>query len=297
MTKQISECRKVWFNPPALGAGDRRFESFHSDHILLNICMNRILKYFLIVILPQQILGLIALWYLWYSQEYQWLIATFISWFLCYVVGEGIFLHRYFAHRAFECNPILPKIFGVFAMLGGHANPLSFKLLHTAHHVHTDSEGDPHTPYKSFFNGFFGWYWNFKFPDIKKFTLAAKNLTSDPYYVFLHAHQYSIYWISFLLLSLIDLRLGLFTMGLGGFIGMQFTNITNSVGHTYGRRRFDTKDNSKNMILFSWISWQGSGGLQNNHHAFPARYHDSHAWYEFDIGKWLIPLFATNYKE
>ena len=28
----ISECRKVWFNPPALGAGDRRFESFHSDH-------------------------------------------------------------------------------------------------------------------------------------------------------------------------------------------------------------------------------------------------------------------------
>ena len=27
----LSECRKVWFNPPALGAGERRFESFYSD--------------------------------------------------------------------------------------------------------------------------------------------------------------------------------------------------------------------------------------------------------------------------
>jgi stearoyl-CoA desaturase (delta-9 desaturase) len=263
--------------------------------------MNRIFKYFLIVILPQQILGLIALWYLWYSQEYQWLIATFISWFLCYVVGEGIFLHRYFAHKAFECNPILAKIFSVFTMLGGHVNPIAFKLVHTAHHVHTDTEGDPHTPYKSFFNGFIGWHWNFNFPvsEMKRFKLVVQNLTSDPYYVFLHAHQFSIYWISFLLLSLIDFRLGLFTMGLAGAIGIQFQNITNSFGHhpRYGQRRYDIKDNSRNFAWLSWFFWQGAGALQNNHHAFPSRYHDSHAWYEFDIGKWLIPLFATKYKE
>ena len=259
--------------------------------------MNQILKYFLLIIVPQQILGLIALWYIWYSQEYHWLIATFISWFLCYVVGEGIFLHRYFAHRAFECNPLLAKLFGLLAMLGGHVNPISFRVIHTAHHVHTDTPQDPHTPTKGFLYGFIGWYWSFEFVDAKKFLLTVRHLPSDKYYVFLLNYKYTIWWVSFLLLSLIDFRLGLFTMGLGGAIGMQFTNITNSFGHRYGRRRFETKDNSKNMILFSWISWQGSGALQNNHHAFQSRYHDSHAWYEFDIGKWLIPLFATSYKE
>jgi hypothetical protein len=25
----LSQCRKVWFNPPGLGPGDRRFESFY----------------------------------------------------------------------------------------------------------------------------------------------------------------------------------------------------------------------------------------------------------------------------
>ena len=249
--------------------------------------MNQIFKYFLVIIVPQQILGLMALIYLWYSQEFIWLIATFISWFLCYVVGEGIFLHRYFAHRTFECHPFWPKLFGLMAMLGGHVNPINFRIVHNAHHVHADTEKDPHTPKYSFFSGFVGWYWMFEFKDAKKFLLSSRHLTSDPYYVFLMHQKTKIWWGAIILLTLIDFRLGLFTMGLAGSIGILLTCITNSFGHRFGSRRYNTPDNSTNNAWFSWLCWQGSGALQNNHHAFPLRYHDSHAWYEFDVAKWI----------
>ena len=63
--------------------------------------------------------------------------------------------------------------------------------------------------------------------------------------------------------------------------------------HRYGTKRFDTDDEGRNITWLSWLTWVGSGALQNNHHAYPGRWHDSHAWYEFDIGKYIIPLIAT----
>ena len=258
--------------------------------------------FLLTVILPQQILGIIALWYLWYSQEYQWLLATFISWFFCYAVGEGVFLHRYHTHRAFECRyPLLPKIFSILTILGGHANPIAFKAIHIAHHSLADSDQDPHSPNRSFFHGWIWWYWSFKFneSDWRRFSLISKHLTNDKFYIFLFKHGFAIWWASLLMLTLIDFRLALFTMGLAGAIGVNLTNMSNSFGHCekLGRRRFDTNDNSTNLILLSWIFWNGAGTLHNNHHKFPTRHHDSHAWYEFDISKWVVPLVAVKNKK
>jgi stearoyl-CoA desaturase (delta-9 desaturase) len=247
-------------------------------------------SHFFKVQIPQLIMGFAAIAVLFYTQQWYWLISTFIFWFLVYVVGEGIFLHRYFSHKAFECNPIWGKVFSYFALLGGFGGPIGYRATHIGlHHAHSDKEGDSHSPKHGFLHACFGWY----LKEHKLPLMICKSLLAQPYYVWLERNLVNIWWATTLVLGLINIKLMLFTMGLGGLICFCFAAITNAFAHTFGTRRFETSDNSRNITWLSWITWQGSSVLQNNHHAIPARFHDSHAWYELDVGKWIIPLIAT----
>lgn len=246
--------------------------------------------HFFKVQIPQIIMGVSALILLILDQQFEWLVATFIFWFLGYVVGEGIFLHRHFSHKAFECHPLWGKIFSYFALLAGFGGPIGYRATHIGlHHAYSDKEGDSHSPKHGFLHACFGWH----LKEHKLPIIICKSLLAKPYYVFLEKHILSIWWTTAIVLALINIKLLLFTMGLGGMISFCYAAITNAFAHTFGSRRFNTDDNSRNIAFLSWITWQGSSVLQNNHHAKPSRYHDSHAWYEFDIGKWIIPLIAT----
>jgi stearoyl-CoA desaturase (delta-9 desaturase) len=208
-----------------------------------------------------------------------------------YVIGEGIFLHRYYAHRAFETHKWLAKTFAIFGALGGFGGPIGYRAAHTGlHHAFSDTDRDCHSPVVKGF-----WYaaltWQL---DNHKLTLAiCKSLLRDKFYVILENNVIKLWWTVFVIFAIIDIRFAIYGLGLAGFIGLIFIGWTNAVGHTFGSQRFKNDDNSRNQWYWSWICWQGSGALQNNHHANPSRYHDSHAWYELDVGKWIIPLIAT----
>ena len=246
--------------------------------------------HFIKVTLVQLILGPIALIYLFMTGDYQWLWATFIFWFLGYVLGEGIFLHRYFSHMTFETHPLLAKFFAYMALVCGFGGPITYRAIHIGmHHAHSDTDKDSHSPIHGFWHAWITW----SARPMKIPLMVSKKLMRDPYYVFLEEYTITIWWLTFIVLALIDWRLALFTQGLASFIAIQMAGITNCYSHKYGSRRFETDDNSRNNWWLSWFTWQGSSVLQNNHHAYPSRYHDSFAWYEFDIGKWIIPLIAT----
>lgn len=56
--------------------------------------------------------------------------------------------------------------------------------------------------------------------------------------------------------------------------------------HLWGRRRFETKDNSRNSW---WVALLTSGeGWHNNHHAYPTSARHGLAWYEVDFNWWGI---------
>lgn len=246
------------------------------------------------VIIPQHLMALGALYLLFAEQNFYWLLSTFVFWFLCYVIGEGIFFHRYFSHKAFETKEIIAKTFAVCGCLAGFGGPIGFRAVHTGiHHPHSDTDNDSHSPSQGFWHSWIFWHLTEK----KLPIMICKNLLKDKFYVWLEQNLIKVWWSAVVLLLLIDWRLPLFTIGLAGAIGMSMSGITNSLGHFHGSRRFDTDDNSRNIWWLSWITWQG-GILQNNHHANPSKFHDSHAWYEFDIGKYIIPLIATkiNYR-
>ena len=243
----------------------------------------------LFIVLPQFLLSVAALFIL--PGDTQWLMVTFVSWFLMYVMGEGIFLHKYFSHRSFETHDWIAKVFATFAVLGGYGSPIRFRGIHLEHHKYTDKAGfDPHTPQDGFWHAMGLWYGSgVHFPIIR-----CKSLLKDKYYCFLEKYAIQILWITAAFLAAFNIKLAIFGLFLPGFIGFLFIGISNTLTHLVGTKRFETDDNSRNIALLSWITWQG-GVLHNNHHAVPNRYHDSYAWYEFDIGKYIVPLIATKY--
>ena len=66
--------------------------------------------------------------------------------------------------------------------------------------------------------------------------------------------------------------------------GLHATWLVNSATHLWGKRRFDTTDDSRNNW---WVALLTFGeGWHNNHHAMPASARHGLAWYELDIS-WL----------
>ena len=71
-------------------------------------------------------------------------------------------------------------------------------------------------------------------------------------------------------------------------IGLHATWLVNSATHLWGKRRFETKDDSRNNWWVAILT--GGEGWHNNHHAHPVSARHGLAWYEFDInyyGIWL----------
>ena len=63
-------------------------------------------------------------------------------------------------------------------------------------------------------------------------------------------------------------------------VGLHATWLVNSATHMWGRRRFATRDDSRNNW---WVALMTFGeGWHNNHHAHPVSARHGLAWYEFD---------------
>ena len=64
----------------------------------------------------------------------------------------------------------------------------------------------------------------------------------------------------------------------------------NSLCHFFGRRRFRTGDESRNL---AWLALPTFGeAWHNNHHAFPTSAHHGLTRWQLDPGGWLIDALA-----
>jgi len=72
-------------------------------------------------------------------------------------------------------------------------------------------------------------------------------------------------------------------------LGLHATWLVNSATHLHGKRRFETRDDSRNNWWVALLT--GGEGWHNNHHAHPVSARHGLAWYEFDpnyYGIWLL---------
>jgi stearoyl-CoA desaturase (Delta-9 desaturase) len=225
--------------------------------------------------------------------------AAFLYFFRLFTIGA--FYHRYFSHKTFKTNRFWQFIFAALAGTSAQRGPLWWASHHRQHHMVSDTPADAHSPvHHGFWWSHVGWFltkkhYNYN-PD------RVKDLECYPELVFLE--RYDAIMPALLFLSLLiagwflqtyapELNTGIGEMLVWGFsISLvalfNTTVIINSLCHIYGRRRYETTDNSKNNILFALLTL--GEGWHNNHHHYPNSARQGFMWWEIDITYYLIKL-------
>lgn len=225
-----------------------------------------------------------------------WLIATYVSWFIIGYVGYSIWYHRYFAHRSFKTNIFWENTWAYIGLLCGRGTPLNIASLHMAeHHPYADTDKDPHSPVKGVWHSWIGWAEKHEF---KASPRHIKHLLKNPFIKWISFKYFKIYWITFILVSLIDYRVGLFCLLIPGFMQYHLEGAVSTFCHMplFGKQDHQTNDNSRNIRgLFNLITW--GTGLHNNHHYKPNQYHYEIDERDFDLAKYIVPLFIRKSNE
>jgi stearoyl-CoA desaturase (delta-9 desaturase) len=200
--------------------------------------------------------------------------------YLVRMFGITAGFHRYFSHRAFRASR--PVAF-LLAILGGSAaqrSALWWAAHHRAHHRHSEQGDDLHSPTRH------GLFWSHVGWILTRRAFPARmdlipDLARRPELRFLHRFD-----------ILPPALLGLATWGLGAALaryapelgtgGPQMfvwgflistvllfhaTFTINSLAHSWGTRRFDTPDESRNNALLAALTL--GEGWHNNHHHYP----------------------------
>jgi stearoyl-CoA desaturase (Delta-9 desaturase) len=221
------------------------------------------------------------------------LIVTHIT-----IICVTLFLHRGQAHKGIVFHPIASHFMRFWLWLTTGMVTKQWVAIHRKHHRHSDQEGDPHSPHvyginRVLFKGAFLYHTASKDTDmVKQYGVG----TPDDWVERNIYSKYSRLGITLLLL------LNLFLFSWWGLLvwGIQMiwipfwaAGVVNGIGHWWGYRNGQTKDNSKNFSPLGIII--GGEELHNNHHLEPANPKLSRQWFEFDIGwMWLSVLRLLN---
>jgi stearoyl-CoA desaturase (delta-9 desaturase) len=252
-----------------------------------------------VTVLPFVGLG-VAGWQLWNEWLHWYDLVAFLAVYIPTGLGITVGFHRLFTHRSFKTGPITR---GVLAALGSAAieGPIiSWVADHRKHHAFSDEEGDPHSPHvdhaglRGLFHAHVGWLFVHDQRALK--TRYAPDLLADPVVSFVN--RTFVWWvlIGFAVPFGIGFVLGgtlvggLTSLLWGGLIRMFFlhhvTYSINSLCHVFGRRDFETGDESRNL---AWLALPSFGeSWHNNHHAFPTSSVHGLKWWQIDLSSMVI---------
>jgi stearoyl-CoA desaturase (Delta-9 desaturase) len=253
----------------------------------------------LITVLPFIGLG-VAAWQLWNSWLHWYDIVAFLAVYIPTGLGVTVGFHRLFTHRSFKTGPITR---GVLAALGSAAieGPvIAWVADHRKHHAFSDEEGDPHSPHvdhgglRGLFHAHMGWLFVHDQRALK--TRYAPDLIADPVVSFVNRTFLLWVFAGFVLPFTIGFILGgtlvaaLSSLLWGGLIRIfclhHVTYSINSLCHVFGRRDFETGDESRNL---AWLAIPSFGeSWHNNHHAFPTSSVHGLKWWQIDLSSMVI---------
>jgi fatty-acid desaturase len=204
-------------------------------------------------------------------------------------IGLGISMgyHRLHTHRGFKTFKPFEYFLAVCGTLTLEGGPIFWVATHRVHHQHSDHDGDPHSPRVGGFWAHMGWilFGEAHHNDTTRMGRYAPDLAKDPFYRWLTTyHWVPLTVLGFSLLAIGGWGLVNWAIFLRVVVGLHSTWLVNSATHMWGRRRFATRDDSKNTW---WVALLTFGeGWHNNHHAHPTSARHGLAWYEFDV-TWL----------
>jgi len=218
-------------------------------------------------------------------------IVLLLALYALTAMGVTIGFHRMLTHRSFHPHPVVKFLLLVFGSMAVEGPAVEWATTHIKHHARADHEGDPHSPVEGFFHAHIGWM----FHDLDPANaIYGRHLTNDPLIMFVN--RTFVLWVALSLL--IPFLIGGWTGLLwGGLVRICLTHhvtwSVNSVCHTFGKREFETPDQSRNEWLVGLLAF--GEGWHNNHHAFPrSAFHGLH-WWQLDLSGsiiWMLERFG-----
>jgi stearoyl-CoA desaturase (Delta-9 desaturase) len=255
-------------------------------------------------VVPFLALGIVG-WQVWAELLHWRDIVVFAILYLVTGLGVTVGFHRLFTHRSFATKPWMRGVFAAAGSMAIEGPVISWVADHRKHHAFADQPGDPHSPHvdhgvgwrgalRGLVHAHMGWLFIHTQRGARK--RYAPDLVADP--VVSWVDRTFVVWV----LSGLGAAFGLGWL-IGGTLTAALTGLLwggavrilvlhhvtfsiNSLCHFFGRKRFDTGDESRNL---AWLSFLSLGeAWHNNHHAFPTSAAHGLRWWELDLSSAVI---------
>ena len=258
----------------------------------------------IVTAVPVLALGLVV-WQVW-GDFLRWSdIVVFVIMYVATGLGITVGFHRYFTHRSFKTSKPVRTLLAVLGSAAIEGPVISWVADHRKHHTFADQEGDPHSPhvdhgvgwrgaFKGLLHAHVGWLFIHTQRGLRR--RYARDLIDDPIVSFVD-RKFFLWAVGGLLAAFAlgwaiggSPYAGLTGLLWGGAVRMlvvhHVTFSINSLCHFFGRRRFETDDESRNLLWLAPFSFGES--WHNNHHAFPTSAEHGLRRWELDPSALLI---------
>ncbi|MEA2378061.1 MAG: hypothetical protein QOK00_1760 [Thermoleophilaceae bacterium] len=238
-----------------------------------------------ITALPFIALGIVC-WQAW-SDLLRWSdVAVFLIMYVLTGLGVTVGFHRHLTHRSFKTSRPLRGLLAILGSVAIEGPVISWVADHRKHHTYSDQEGDPHSPHvghggglrgalKGLAHAHVGWLFIHTHRGARK--RYAPDLIDDPvvsfvdrtFLVWVLAGFLAAFGLGYAIGGTLDAALTglLWGAGVRMLVVHHVTYSINSLCHFFGRQRFPTEDESRNLF---WLALPTFGeSWHNNHHAFP----------------------------
>jgi stearoyl-CoA desaturase (delta-9 desaturase) len=199
--------------------------------------------------------------------------------------------HRYFSHRTYRTSRAFQLVLAVLAQTSVQKGALWWAAHHRDHHKYSDTPKDPHS-YRDY--GF--WYSHVGW------ILSTETEDTDYSRISDLARYPELRWLNnWHLVPPVALAVGLWLVGgwpalvWGFFVSTTLlwhgTFTINSLSHIWGKRRYQTTDDSKNNPVLAIVTM--GEGWHNNHHYYPRSVRQGFRWWQIDMTYYVLRAFAA----